>query len=142
MAACRACHCLRKHETAHRHQCMSIAPVLRLLCPARLCQALQVPAARGQVGGPAGPQPLARHLVRQQWDGHASVGALPRQHLKQQDAVGVHVAGLADVARQEQLRRHVRGGALQKRTQPHTAPQTACQQCFGINTLKRTWRLA
>lgn len=51
----------------------------------------------------------------QQGNGHASIRTVPRQHLVQQDAIGVHVTGLADVARGEQLGRNMRGSSLQRK---------------------------
>jgi hypothetical protein len=90
--------------------------------PAGLCQAAQVLAARGQPRRPLGPEPLSRHLMGQQRDGHPSVRPLTCHQLVQQDAVGVHVTGLAHPTSHEQLRGHVGRGALQNIHTPQLTP--------------------
>lgn len=96
------CTVARKHQNNAAGRCRALAPVLRLLCPAGLCQLAQVPTARRHVWGPLRPRALHGHFVGQQWDGNARIRTLPCHDFEQQDAVRIHITGLAHVARQEQ----------------------------------------
>lgn len=57
----------------------------------------------GTPAGPGGSQPLDSHAVGQEGYGDAGVGPHVCDDLVQEDAVGVDVAGLADVPRREEL---------------------------------------